>query len=68
MFKNNLSCKLGCDDEDIPEHCLNCPIILKDSTYEKSEVKFSAIYESVSEQIFLISRFILMRNRRNEIP
>ena len=71
QYKNNLSCSLGCKDEESQSHLLDCSVILnnmEDKTI-MTEIEYSDLFKGVDEQICITKIFSeIFKIRENLLP
>ena len=66
MHRYNLWCKLGCQETDSLDHCMNCQSITN-KTGKKSKFSFDLIFSTVKEQKTVVTNFISRMFTRNKI-
>ena len=64
LYRNDLKCKLGCQEEDSLDHCMNCKII--DTKLNiSSDINISAIFATKEQQKKIVLEFTQRMNTRN---
>ena len=66
IYRNDLKCKLGCQENDTLAHCISCKVI-DTKMHKSSNINFSAIFATKEEQKNIVLEFTYRMNIRNSL-
>ena len=66
IYRNDLKCKLGCQENDTLAHCISCKVI-DTKMHKSSNINFNAIFATNEVQKNIVLKFTYRMNIRNSL-